>query len=76
MKYNIPPLLTQWIEHMQDKNSQLSIRENYYQMLLAVQHACATETMKFDSERTKIIDQIAKKSGGKRDKILAKRDFS
>jgi len=49
----LPPIISQWIEHLNDKNAPIHIRENYHQMLQSVMIACETEIQKFALEQSK-----------------------
>jgi hypothetical protein len=46
-KYNLPPIIEDWIDKLNDTNIPMHIRENYAMMLTNVKTACETELSKY-----------------------------
>ena len=49
MKDNLPPIITDWISNMHNKNNSEAIRYNYFTMLENVKKEVTIETAKFDT---------------------------
>lgn len=49
--YVIPPIIQDWINKLNDKNTNIHLRDNVRMMLENVRNACDNEIKKFSSER-------------------------
>lgn len=54
---NLPVIIQQLIENLNDKNASVWTRDNYCSVLERVRHACDTEIGKFQKERAKILEK-------------------
>lgn len=54
---NLPVIIQQLIENLNDKNASVWTRDNYCSVLERVRNACDTEINKFQKERTKILEK-------------------
>lgn len=54
---NLPVIIQQLIENLNDKNASIWTRDNYCSVLESIRIACDTEIGKFQRERTKILEK-------------------
>jgi hypothetical protein len=54
---NLPVIVQQLIENMNDKNASVWTRDNYCAVLERIRSACDTEVEKFKKEKTKLLEK-------------------